>query len=97
MEERPVAAGNRSQAVKKAEVQEALPPAGVSGAEPLSLVPQHFFREPAKRCSRALAANQGFSTVWGRFLREPVFFFAHTAKKHLPYALFDVNSKILIV
>ena len=48
------------QLVKKVEVQEALPPAGVLGAEPLSLVPQHFFREPAKRCSRALAANQGF-------------------------------------
>ena len=80
MGERPVAADNRSQAVKKAEVQEALPPAGVSGAEPLSLVPQHFFREPAKRCSRAQAANQGFSTVWGRFLRESVFFCAYSEK-----------------
>ena len=30
------------QSVKKVEVQEALPPAGVIGAEPLALVPQHF-------------------------------------------------------
>ena len=52
-----------AQIVKKVEVQEALPPAGVIGAEPLSLMPQHFPREPAKRCSRAMAANQGFSTV----------------------------------
>ena len=49
-----------SQLVKKVEVQEALPPAGALGAEPLSLVPKHFSREPAKRCSRALAANQRF-------------------------------------
>ena len=35
-------------------------PAGGLGAEPLSLMPQHFPREPAKRCSRALAADQGF-------------------------------------
>ncbi len=27
--------------------QEALPPAGVIGAEPLTLVPQHFPRKPA--------------------------------------------------
>ena len=33
--------------VKKVEVQEALPPAGVIGAEPLTLVPQHFSRKPA--------------------------------------------------
>ena len=32
---------------KKVEVQEALPPAGVIGAEPLNLVPQHFPRKPA--------------------------------------------------
>ena len=50
----------KPQAVKKVEVQEALPPAGVLGAEPLSLVPQHFSREPAQRCSRALAVNHGF-------------------------------------
>ena len=49
-----------AQIVKKVEVQEALPPAGVIGAEPLSLMPQRFPREPAKRCSRAMAANQGF-------------------------------------
>ena len=49
-----------AQLVKKVEVQEALPPAGVLGAEPLSLMPQHVPREPAKRCSRALAADQGF-------------------------------------
>ena len=42
------------------EVQEALPPAGVIGAEPLTLVPQHFSRKPAKRCLRALTANLGF-------------------------------------
>ena len=35
------------QSVKKVEVQEALPPAGVIGAEPLTLVPQHFLRKPA--------------------------------------------------
>ena len=48
------------QCVKKVEVQEALPPAGVLGAEPLSLMPQHSSREPAKRCSRAHAVDQGF-------------------------------------
>lgn len=48
------------QSVKKVEVQEALPPAGVIGAEPLTLVPQHFPRKPAKRCLRATAANSGF-------------------------------------
>ena len=42
------------------EVQEALPPAGVIGAEPLSLVLQHIPRKPAKRCLRAQAANLGF-------------------------------------
>ena len=31
-----------AQSVKKVEVQEALPPAGVIGAEPLALVPQHL-------------------------------------------------------
>ena len=36
-----------AQSVKKVEVQEALPPAGVIGAEPLILVPQHFSRKPA--------------------------------------------------
>ena len=35
-------------------------PAGVLGAEPLSLMPQHSSREPAKRCSRAHAVDQGF-------------------------------------
>ena len=44
----------------KVEVQEALPPAGVIGAAPLTLVPQHFFRKPAKRCLRARTANLGF-------------------------------------
>ena len=48
------------QSVKKVEVQEALPPAGVIGAEPLTLVPQHFSRKPEKRCLRAWAANLGF-------------------------------------
>ena len=48
------------QVADKVEVQEALPPAGVLGAEPLSLMPQHFPREPAKRCVRAMAANQSF-------------------------------------
>ena len=50
----------RAQNVKKVEVQEALPPAGVIGAEPLTLMPQHFSRKPAKRCLRATAANLGF-------------------------------------
>ena len=35
------------QSVKKVEVQEALPPVGVIGAEPLTLVPQHFSCKPA--------------------------------------------------
>ena len=35
-------------------------PVGVLGAEPLSLMPQHSSREPAKRCSRARAVDQGF-------------------------------------
>ena len=48
------------QSVKKVEVQEALPPAGVIGAEPLTLVPQHFPRKPAQRCLRAITANSGF-------------------------------------
>ena len=48
------------QSVKKVEVQEALPPAGVIGAEPLTLVPQQFSRKPAKRCLRATTANLGF-------------------------------------
>ena len=37
----------QAQSVKKVEVQEALPPAGVIGAEPLILVPQHLPRKPA--------------------------------------------------
>ena len=53
----------KAQAADKVEVQEALPPAGVLGAEPQSLMPKHFPREPAKRCFRAMAANQVFSTV----------------------------------
>ena len=39
--------GAKPLSVKKVEVQEALPPAGVIGAEPLTLVPQHFPRKPA--------------------------------------------------
>ena len=50
----------KAQVADKMEVQEAVPPAGGVGAEPLSLMPQHFPREPAKRCFRAMAANQGF-------------------------------------
>ena len=50
----------RVQSVKKVEVQEALSPAGVIGAEPLTLVPQHFPRKPAQRCLRAITANSGF-------------------------------------
>ena len=50
----------KAQVAEKVEVQEALPPAGILGAEPLSLMPQHFPREPAKRCFQAMAANQGF-------------------------------------
>lgn len=64
-----------AQACKKVEVQEALPPAGVLGAEPLSLVPQRFFREPAKRCSRALAASHGFFDRLRHILRGMPFFF----------------------
>ena len=52
-----------AQVAEKVEVQEALPPAGGLGAKPLSLMPQHFPREPAKRCFRAMAASQGFSTL----------------------------------
>ena len=51
--------GGGLQGVEKVEAQEAVPPARVLGAEPLNLVPQHFSREPAKRCSRVSAANQG--------------------------------------
>ena len=36
------------------EVQEALPPAGVLGAPPLSLMPQHFPRETAKSVRKDL-------------------------------------------
>ena len=52
---------------EKVEVQEALPPAGVLGAEPLSLMPQHFPREPAKRCFQTMAANQGGDTLTTSF------------------------------
>ncbi len=48
---------------EKVEVQETLSPAGVLGAEPLSLMPQHIPREPAKRRFQTMAANQGFPTV----------------------------------
>ena len=41
------------------EVQEAPPPAGALGAEPLSLMPQHFPCEQRFAGSRALVANQG--------------------------------------
>ncbi|MDY3815707.1 MAG: hypothetical protein SOZ54_02650, partial [Candidatus Limiplasma sp.] len=34
---------------------------GFRGRAP-KIAPQYFFRKPAKRCLRALAANQGFST-----------------------------------
>ena len=47
---------------QKVEVQEALPPAGVIGAESLTLVPQHFPRKPAQRCLRARAANMVFQS-----------------------------------
>ena len=46
------------QVAEKVEAQEAVPPAGVLGAEPLSLMPQHFPRKPAKRCFQTMAANQ---------------------------------------
>ena len=51
------------QAADKVEVQEAVPPAGVLGAEPLSRMPQRLPHEPAKRCFRAMAANQGGNTL----------------------------------
>ena len=58
----------RPQSVKKVEVQEALPPARVIGAAPLTLVPQHFPRKPAQRCLRATAANLGFfDRLWAAF------------------------------
>ena len=44
------------QSVKKVEVQEALPPAGVIGAEPLTLVPQHF---PPQTSVALFAGNGG--------------------------------------
>ena len=46
----------RLQSVKKVEVQEALPPAGVIGAEPLTLVPQHF---PPQTSVALFAGNSG--------------------------------------
>ena len=49
---------DKAQDADKVEVQEALPPAGVLGAEPLSLMPRRFPRETARCRSRALAANQ---------------------------------------
>ena len=52
-----------NQGAEKVEGQKALLPAGVLGADPISLMPQHFPRESAKRRSRAMAANQFFSTV----------------------------------
>ena len=55
--------GSAPFSVSKKWRQEALPPAGVLGAEPLSLMPQHSSCEPAKRCSRAQTVDQGFSTV----------------------------------
>ena len=51
---------SKPQVVEDVKVQEAVPPAGVSGAGAPSLVPPCFSREPAKRCFRAMAANQGF-------------------------------------
>ena len=45
----------RGSVCQKVVVQEALPPAGVLGAEPLILVPQHFF----PRASEALFAGDG--------------------------------------
>ena len=37
---------SKAQVAEKVEVQEALPPAGGLGADPLSLMPQQFPREP---------------------------------------------------
>ena len=48
------------QVAEKVEVQEAVPSAGVLGAESLSLMPKHFSREPTKRRFRTMTANQGF-------------------------------------
>ena len=59
------------QAADKAEVQETVPPDGVLGAESLSLMPQHFPREPAKRRFQTMVANQFFSTVRGLTLEYP--------------------------
>ena len=54
---------SKAQVADKVKVQEAPPPAGLLGAEALSLMQRHFLREPAKRCFRAMADNQVFSTV----------------------------------
>ena len=59
---------------KKVEVQEALPPAGVIGAEPLTLVPQHF----PPQTSVALFAGIGGQLVVFRqtegWMKMPSFF-----------------------
>ncbi len=46
-------------------------------AEPRNFVPQFFSREPAKRYSRAIVADQAFPTVCGppRGTRRAVFYF----------------------
>ena len=49
---------DKAQDADKVEVQEALPPAGVLGVKPLSLMLRRFSRQTAKRRSRALVANQ---------------------------------------
>ncbi len=68
---------------EKVEAQEALPFAGVLGAEPLSLMQRHFPREPAKRCFRAMAANRPSA---GQLLGRPESIAArHTLRICAPY------------
>ena len=49
----------------------------VLAAESRNFVPQFVSREPAKRCSRAIVADQAFPTVCGPsgFPRRAVFYF----------------------
>ena len=80
------------QSVKKVEVQEALPPAGVIGAEPLNLVPQHFSRKPAKRCLRARAANMGVFRQPAEFPWKRIVLFDHGQSPEITEMDFPPNT-----
>ena len=62
--------------VQKSAVQDTLPRAGAGGGATKLCTPV-FSREPAKRCSRAIVADQAFPTVCGppRGTRRAVFYF----------------------